>query len=102
MSGLPYLGHNGGSPSLFAQITSRWVYGVVLPDSVYRAAKRAANDSGDKIHQFLEPEAFIKVQEQLGAVTNIANCCVDNKDVEARCMAAFPVKGQMKLLYVAT
>ena len=71
MSGLPYFCHNGGCPSLFAQITSRWVYGVVLPDS------------------------------ELVAVTNIANCCVDNKDVEARCMVAFPVKGQMKLLYAA-
>ncbi|BCU91596.1 hypothetical protein YP72344_30910 [Yersinia pseudotuberculosis] len=93
MLGLPYFGHNGSCPSLFSQITSRWVYGVVLPDSVYRAAKRAAKDSGDKIHQFLKPEALLKVQEQLVAVTNIANCGVDNKDFEARCMSAFPVKG---------
>lgn len=101
MSGLPYFGHNGGCPSLFAQITSRWVYGVALPDYVYQSAKSSAKDSGDKIHQFLKPDALIKVQEQLVAVTNIANCCVDNKDFEARCMAAFPVKGQMKLLYAA-
>lgn len=101
MSGLPYFGHNGGCPALFGQITARWVYGVALPDYVYRSAKSAAKDSGDKIHQFLKPEALAEVENQLVAVTNIANGCIDNKDFEARCMAAFPVKGQLKLLYAA-
>ncbi|WP_288500886.1 KilA-N domain-containing protein [uncultured Erwinia sp.] len=101
MSGLPYFGHVGGCPALFGQITARWVYGVSLPDYVYQAAKQASGVSGEKIHQHLKPEALEKVQQQLIAVTNIANGSIDTKDFEARCMAAFPVKGQMKLLYAA-
>ncbi|MCC5680942.1 DNA-binding protein, partial [Klebsiella pneumoniae] len=53
------------------------------------------------IHQHLKPDALEKVEQQLIAVTNIASCSIDQKDFEARCMAAFPVKGQMKLLYAA-
>ncbi|HBU8916490.1 TPA: KilA-N domain-containing protein [Klebsiella pneumoniae] len=101
MSGLPYFGHVGGCPALFGQITARWVYGVALPDYVYQAAKQAAGDSKEKIHQHLKPDALEKVEQQLIAVTNIASCSIDQKDFEARCMAAFPVKGQMKLLYAA-
>lgn len=86
---------------MFGQITSRWVYGVALPDYVYQAAKQAAGDSKEKIHQHLKPDALEKVEQQLIAVTNIASCSIDQKDFEARCMAAFPVKGQMKLLYAA-
>ncbi|KFC09048.1 phage protein [Trabulsiella guamensis ATCC 49490] len=99
MSGLPYFGHVGGCPALFGQITARWVYAVALPDYVYQAAKQAAIDSGEKIHQHLKPDALVKVEHQLVAVTNIARCSVDPKDFEARCMSAFTVKGQMKLLY---
>lgn len=101
MTGLPYFGHVGGCPALFGQITARWVYAVALPEFVYQAAKAAAGESGEKIHQHLKPDALDKVEQQLVAVTNIANCSIDTKDFEARCMAAFPVKGQMKLLYAA-
>ncbi|MCZ4057802.1 KilA-N domain-containing protein [Pantoea sp. LMR881] len=101
MSGLPYFGHVGGCPALFGQITARWVYGVALPDFVYQSAKEAAGESGEKIHQHLKPDAMTKVELQLIAVTNIANCSIDTKDFEACCMSAFPVKGQMKLLYAA-
>nr|DAK99692.1 MAG TPA: KilA-N domain [Caudoviricetes sp.] len=101
MSGLPYFGHVGGCPALFGQITARWVYGVALPDYVYQAAKQAAGDSKEKIHQHLKPDALEKVEQQLMVVTSIASCSVDQKDFEARCMTAFPVKGQMKILYAA-
>lgn len=101
MSGIPYFGHVGGCPAVFGQITAKWVYAVALPGCVYKEAKRAAKDTGDKIHQYLKAEALEEVQKQLSAVTNIANSSVDMKDFEARCMAAFPVKGQMKLLYAA-
>lgn len=101
MSGLPYFGHVGGCPALFGQITARWVYAVAIPDYVYKAAKDAAHDSGEKIHQHLKPDALTKVEQQLVAITNIATSSVDQKDFEARCMSAFPVKGQMKLLYAA-
>ncbi|ELJ7526560.1 DNA-binding protein, partial [Salmonella enterica] len=76
-------------------------YAVALPDYVYQAAKFAAADSGEKIHQHLKPDALERVEQQLMAVASIASCSVDQKDFEARCMSAFPVKGQMKLLYAA-
>ncbi|OKO96209.1 DNA-binding protein [Xenorhabdus eapokensis] len=98
MSGLPYNGHVGGTPSLFGMITSKWVYQVVLPDSVYAEAKEAAKGSGDKIHQYLKPEAKKLVQEQLKAVTILANGCVDYKDFEARCVQSFGRSGEQGML----
>ncbi|MDE1480119.1 KilA-N domain-containing protein [Xenorhabdus bovienii] len=98
MSGLPYNGHVGGTPSLFGMITSKWVYQVVLPDSVYAEAKETAKGSGDKIHQYLKPEAQKLVQEQLKAVTILANGCVDYKDFEARCAQSFGKSGEQGLL----
>ncbi|NHB94803.1 DNA-binding protein, partial [Photorhabdus cinerea] len=47
------------------------------------------------------PEALKLVGEQLKAVTMLANSCADYKDFEARCMVAFGVKGQLKLIYPA-
>lgn len=55
----------------------------------------------ERIHQHLKSDALWKVEQQLIAVTNIASCSKDTKDFEVRCMAAFSVKGQMKLLYAA-
>ncbi|MCC8367095.1 KilA-N domain-containing protein [Xenorhabdus sp. PB61.4] len=99
MTGLPYFGHVGGSPALFGQITAKWVYGIALPDYVYEAAKESARDSKDKIHQYLKDDALDAVAAQMTAITHIAKSCVDYKDFEARCTAAFNVKGQMKLIY---
>ncbi|MDX7985997.1 DNA-binding protein [Xenorhabdus sp. 12] len=98
MSGLPYNGHIGGTPSLFGAITSKWVYQVVLPDSVYAEAKEAAKGSGDKIHQYLKPEAQKLVEEQLKAVTILANGCVDYKDFESRCVQSFGKSGEQGML----
>jgi hypothetical protein len=101
MSGLPYFGHVGGCPALFGQITARWVYGVALPDYVYQAAKQAAGDSKEKIHQHLKPDALEKVEQQLIAVTNIANCSIDQKDFEARCRLRFPLRADETAGYAA-
>ncbi|MEX0445508.1 KilA-N domain-containing protein, partial [Xenorhabdus sp. SGI246] len=98
MSGLPYHGHVGGTPSLFGMITSKWVYQVVLPDSVYAEAKEAAKDSKDKIHQYLKPEVRELVAEQLKAVTILANSCMDYKDFEARCVQSFGKPGEQGCL----
>ncbi|MCC8375779.1 hypothetical protein CKY10_22435 [Photorhabdus sp. HUG-39] len=49
----------------------------------------------------LKPEALMLVEEQLKAVTMLANSCADYKDFESRCMSAFGVKGQLKLIYPA-
>ena len=99
MSGLPR--HRPGRrPALFGMISAKWVYGPVLPPEVYAEVKRRLA-AGDKIHQHLKPDALTLVERQIIAVTSIANGCSDYRDFEARCMSAFPVKGQMKLLYAA-
>lgn len=99
MSGLPR--HRPGRrPALFGMISAKWVYGPVLPPEVYAEVKRRLA-AGDKIHQHLKPDALTLVERQIIAVTSIANGCSDYRDFEARCMSAFQVKGQMKLLYAA-
>ncbi|WP_235428416.1 MULTISPECIES: P63C domain-containing protein [Xenorhabdus] len=98
MSGLPYNGHVGGTPSLFGMITSKWMYQVVLSDSVYAEVKEAAKGNREKIHQYLKPEAKKLVTEQLKAVTILANGCVDYKDFEARCVQSFGKQGEQGCL----
>ena len=99
MSGLPR--HRPGRrPALFGMISAKWVYGPVLPPEIYAEVKRRLA-AGDKIHQHLKPDALTLVERQIIAVTSIANGCSDYRDFEARCMSAFQVKGQMKLLYAA-
>lgn len=99
MSGLPRHRPNR-RPALFGMISAKWVYGPVLPEDVYQEVKsRLAK--GEKIHQHLKPEALKLVEHQIIAVTSIANGCADYRDFESRCMAAFHVKGQMKMLYAA-
>ncbi|WP_158784620.1 KilA-N domain-containing protein [Pantoea sp. BAV 3049] len=99
MSGLPRHRPNR-RPALFGMISAKWVYGPVLPPEVYSEVKSRLT-TGEKIHQYLKPDALKLVEHQIIAVTSIANGCSDYRDFEARCMAAFPVKGQMKLLYAA-
>lgn len=99
MTGLPRHRHNR-KPMLFSLISAKWVYGPVLPSEVYEEIKGRLTKS-EKIHQHLKPDALRLVEHQIIAVTSIANGCADYRDFEARCMAAFPVKGQMKLLYAA-
>ncbi|WP_075180572.1 KilA-N domain-containing protein [Pantoea sp. 1.19] len=99
MSGLPR--HRPGRrPALFGMISAKWIYGPVLPPEVYAEVKSRLA-AGDKIHQYLKPDALRLVENQIIAVTGIANGCSDYRDFEARCMSAFTVKGQMKLLYAA-
>lgn len=99
MSGLPRHRSNR-KPLLFAMISAKWIYGPVLPTNIYQEVK-ARLVSGEKIHQHLKTEALTLVEHQIIAVTSVANGCTDYRDFEARCMSAFPVKGQMKLLYAA-
>jgi len=99
MSGLPKHRPNR-RPALFGMISAKWVYGPVLPAEVYAEVKSRLA-AGEKIHQHLKPDALTMVEHQIIALTGIANGCSDYRDFEARCMAAFPVKGQMKLLYAA-
>jgi hypothetical protein len=81
-------------------ISAKWVYGSVLPTEVY-AEFKSRLATGDKIHQHLKSDALTLVERQIIAATSIANGCSDYRGFEARCMAAFPVKEQMKMLYAA-
>lgn len=99
MSGLPRH-RSDRKPMLFALISAKWIYGPVLPPDVYAEVKGMIK-KGEKIHQYLKPDALTLVEHQIIRVTSIANGCADYRDFDARCMAAFPVKGQMKMLYAA-
>ncbi len=99
MSGLPRH-RSDRKPMLFSLISAKWIYGPVLPPDVYAEVKGMIK-KGEKIHQYLKPDALTLVEHQIIRVTSIANGCSDYRDFDARCMAAFPVKGQMKLLYAA-
>jgi len=100
MTNLPFNNHIGGCPSLFGMITQKWVYGVVLPKKVYKSIKERTK-KGEKIHQFLKPEALKAVEDQLIAITTIAKGCVDYKDFEARCSTVFNIQGQIKFILAA-
>ncbi|WP_077174079.1 KilA-N domain-containing protein [Yersinia proxima] len=97
MSGLPRH-RSDRKPMLFSLISAKWIYGPVLPPDVYAEVKGMIK-KGEKIHQYLKADALTLVEHQIIRVTSIANGCSDYRDFDARCMAAFPVKGQMKLLY---
>lgn len=99
MTGLPRHRKNR-RPMIFSLISAKWIYGPVLPPDVYIEVKGRLT-KGEKIHQHLKPDALTLIEHQIIRVTSIANGCSDYRDFEARCMAAFPVKGQMKLLYAA-
>lgn len=99
MTGLPRH-RSDRKPMLFSLISAKWIYGPVLPPEVYAEVKSRLSE-GEKIHQHLKPDALTLVEHQIIRVTSIANGCSDYRDFDARCMAAFPVKGQMKLLYAA-
>lgn len=100
MTNLPFNNHVGGCPSLFGLITQKWVYDVVLPKKVYKSIKERTK-KGEKIHQFLKPEALKAVEDQLIAITTIAKGCVDYKDFEARCSTVFNIQGQIKFILAA-
>lgn len=100
MTNLPFNNHVGGCPSLFGLITQKWVYDVVLPKKVYKSIKERTK-KGEKIHQFLKPEALKAVEDQLIAITTIAKGCIDYKDFEARCSTIFNTKGQIKFILAA-
>ncbi|WP_392562489.1 KilA-N domain-containing protein [Orbus sturtevantii] len=100
MTSLPFNNHIGGCPALFGLITQKWVYGIVLPKFVYKSIKDKLN-KGDKIHQYLKPEALKSVEDQLIAITTIAKGCIDYKDFEARCSTIFNIQGQMKFILAA-
>lgn len=92
-----YLGHNQGTPFIFARITKEWVYEVAIPSFVYKAA-RSKCKKGEKIHQYLTPTALKAVEMQLISITSLANGCLDYQDFISRCSQAYEKQGQIKMI----
>jgi phage regulator Rha-like protein len=100
MSGLPFNGHQRGTPPLFGKITHEWVYRVALHEEVYQEARSRCRP-GDKTHQWLAPPALRAVETQLLSITSLANGCIDYQDFVSRCTRAYGQPGQLRLVYPA-
>lgn len=95
-----FVGHANGTPAIFGQITDRWVYAAILPKEVHRELKARRGES-EKMHQWLTDGGRRLLDQQIKDVTVIAKSSSDRKDFEARCMQAFGMPGQLRLIYPA-
>lgn len=93
-----YAGHRFGTPSIYGQITLRWIYSVIMPKEVLEEVKARKNDS-DKVHQWLQAGGLDLLDRQINAVKAIAISSVDRPDFEARCRQAFGKNCQLKMIY---
>lgn len=93
-----YEGHANGTPYIFGQITDKWVYKVVLPQEVYNELKER-KDKSEKMHQWLTTGGQSRLGQHIQMVTLMAQSSSDLKDFEARCIQAFGIPGQLKLIY---
>lgn len=93
-----YEGHANGTPYIFAQITDKWVYKALLPQEVYTELKER-KDRSEKMHQWLTSGGQAKLDQHIQIVTLMAHSSSDLRDFEARCMQAFGIPGQLRLIY---
>lgn len=93
-----YEGHANGTPYIFAQITDKWVYKALLPQEVYTELKER-KDRSEKMHQWLTSGGQAKLDQHIQIVTLMAQSSSDLRDFEARCMQAFGIPGQLRLIY---
>lgn len=91
-------GHARGTPAIYGQITDRWVYAAILPKEVHAELKMRRGDS-ERMHQWLTDGGRDRLDQQIRMVTLLAESSVDRKDFEARCMQAFGLPGQLRLIY---
>lgn len=98
ITGTVFEGHAKGTPAIFGQITDRWVYAAILPKEVHAELKARRNES-ERMHQWLTDGGRDRLDQQIRMVTLIADSSVDRKDFEARCMQAFGLPGQLRLIY---
>ena len=98
ITGTTFDGHAKGTPAIFGQITDRWVYGAILPREVHSELKARRGES-ERMHQWLTDGGRERLDQQIRMVTLIADSSVDRKDFEARCMQAFGLPGQLRLIY---
>lgn len=93
-----YLGHSGGTPAIYGQITDKWVYGCILPKEVYLELKERKHES-EKMHQWLTDGGHKVLDKQINQVAAIANTSVDYKDFESRMMEISNKSGQLGFVY---
>nr|MBG4878276.1 Rha family transcriptional regulator [Pseudomonas aeruginosa] len=98
ITGTVFEGHAKGTPAIFGQITDRWVYAAILPKEVHAELKARRSES-ERMHQWLTDGGRNRLDQQIRMVTLIADSSVDRKDFEARCMQAFGLPGQLRLIY---
>ena len=98
ITGRVFAGHSCGTPAIFGQITDRWVYAAILPKEVHRELKARRGES-EKMHQWLTDGGRRLLDQQIKDVTVIAKSSSDRKDFEARCMQAFGIPGQLRIIY---
>ena len=93
-----YNGHAGGTPSIYGQITDKWVYAALLPVEVY-AELKVRREKSNKMHQWLTNGGQEKLEQQIKLVQMLADSSVDLKDFEARAMQYFGMPGQLRIVY---
>ena len=86
--GWNYHGHDQNPPHVIGQITSRWVYGPVLPAQLLDEI-RARKTLTEKHHQWLSGQGLAHLETQIHAVTAIARSSMSYRDFDRRCEAAF-------------
>ena len=93
-----YLGHAGGTPALWGQITQEWVYRSLMPAEVYAALRDRCGDT-NRLHQWLTDGGRERLQARIEAVTMMANSSANLPDFKARCQRAFGTPGQLRIVY---
>lgn len=92
-----YLGHSAGTPSLWGQITRRWIYATTMPPEVL-AELDARRQDGEKLHQWLTDGGAEVIEQRVQAITMLANSSTDYADFKARCQQLYGT-GQLRLIY---
>lgn len=92
-----YNGHHQGTPSVFGQITLKWVYGEILPIDVLAEVKTRKKDS-EKMHQWLSKGGEKQLDQQITKIEAIALSSLDYEDFTARCYQSCKAKGQLRLV----
>lgn len=98
ITGTAYTGHAGGTPTIYAHITERWVYGCLLPQDVH-AELKARRGASEKMHQWLTEGGRELLDSQIATVQNMANSSADYRDFEARMMAISERRGQLGFVF---
>lgn len=93
-----YEGHANGTPYIFGQITDKWIYKVLLPQEVHSELKDR-KDKSEKMHQWLTTGGQSRLDQHIQIITLMAQSSSDLRDFEARCIQAFGIPGQLKLIY---